>query len=52
MFRGRVGYALDQFLICGTAGVAFAGTEVTVGNQFVQVTSSQTRTGLGGEWAA
>ncbi|MGO4507788.1 outer membrane protein [Bradyrhizobium sp. 2TAF36] len=56
MFRGRVGYALDQFLIYGTAGIAFAGTEVTVSNQVVQVTSSQTRTGLaaglGGEWAA
>lgn len=56
MFRGRVGYALDQFLIYGIAGVAFAATEVTVGNQFVQVSNSQTRTGLaaglGGEWAA
>ena len=56
MFRGRVGYALDQFLIYGTAGIAFAGTEVTVSNQVAQVTSSQTRTGLaaglGGEWAA
>ena len=46
MFRGRVGYALDQFLIYGTAGIAFAGTEVTVSNEVVQVTSSHTRTGL------
>lgn len=57
MFRGRVGYALDQFLIYGTAGVAFAGTEVSLANPvFVQVTDSKTRTGLaaglGGEWAA
>lgn len=56
MFRGRVGYALDQFLIYGTAGAAFAGTEASVFNQFVRINSSQTRTGLaaglGGEWAA
>lgn len=56
MFRGRVGYALDQFLIYGTAGIAFAGTEVTVSNPAGQVTDSKTRTGLavglGGEWAA
>lgn len=56
MFRGRVGYALDQFLIYGTAGVAFAGTEVTVTSPAGQVTDTKTRTGLavglGGEWAA
>jgi outer membrane immunogenic protein len=56
MFRGRVGYALDQVLVYGTAGVAFAGTEVTVSNPAGQVTDSKTRTGLavglGGEWAA
>ena len=56
MFRGRIGYALDQVLIYGTAGVAFAGTEVTVSNPAGQVTDSKTRTGLaaglGGEWAA
>ncbi|MCP3373184.1 outer membrane protein [Bradyrhizobium cajani] len=56
MFRGRVGYALDQFLIYGTAGVAFAGTEITVSNPAGSITDSKTRTGLaaglGGEWAA
>ncbi|WP_280704943.1 hypothetical protein [Bradyrhizobium sp. BR13661] len=56
MFRGRVGYALDQFLIYGTAGVAFAGTGVTVSFPAAQITESKTRTGLaaglGGEWAA
>jgi outer membrane immunogenic protein len=56
MFRGRVGYALDQFLIYGTAGIAFAGTDVTVSDPAGVVTESSTRTGLaaglGGEWAA
>lgn len=56
MFRGRVGYAIDQFLIYGTAGIAFAGTEVAVSNPAAQVTDSRIRTGLaaglGGEWAA
>jgi outer membrane immunogenic protein len=56
MFRGRVGYAIDQFLIYGTAGIAFAGTDVTVSNPEGQVTDSKTRVGLaaglGGEWAA
>jgi len=56
--RGRFGYALDRFMIYGTAGAAFAGTDVSVtgpalGGTF---TSSQTRTGwaagVGGEWAA
>ena len=28
--RGRFGYAVDRFLVYGTAGVAFAGTEVVV----------------------
>src|SRR5262249_42116112 len=56
MFRGRVGYAIDQFLIYGTAGIAFAGTDVTVSDPAGAVTESRTRTGLaaglGGEWAA
>lgn len=56
MFRGRVSYAIDQFLIYGTAGIAFAGTEVAVSNPAGQVTDSRIRTGLaaglGGEWAA
>lgn len=56
MFRGRVGYALDQFLIYGTAGIALAGTAVTVSDPAGAVTESRTRTGLaaglGGEWAA
>ena len=28
--RGRFGHAVDRFLVYGTAGVAFAGTEVVV----------------------
>jgi outer membrane immunogenic protein len=28
--RGRFGYAVDRFLVYGTSGVAFAGTEVVV----------------------
>jgi outer membrane immunogenic protein len=28
--RGRFGYAIDRFMVYGTAGVAFAGTEVAV----------------------
>jgi outer membrane immunogenic protein len=54
--RGRVGYALDRFLVYGTAGVAFAGTKVTVTNGDGPFSDSKTRTGLavgvGGEWAA
>jgi outer membrane immunogenic protein len=55
-FRGRFGYAVDRFMIYGTAGVAFAGTEVSVSNPaFGTVTNSKDRTGwvvgLGGEWA-
>ena len=56
-FRGRFGYAIDRFMVYGTAGVAFAGTEVVVSNPavFGTVTSSMDRTGwvagLGGEWA-
>jgi outer membrane immunogenic protein len=53
--RGRLGYAFDRFLIYGTAGVAFAGTNVTVSTTDV-VSESKTRTGLtvgvGSEWAA
>jgi len=55
--RGRVGFALDRFMVFGTAGAAFAGTDVTVSSPvFGTVTSAQTRTGwtagVGGEWAA
>jgi outer membrane immunogenic protein len=55
--RGRAGIAVDRVMIYGTAGVAFAGTDVTVSNPaFGAVTNSQTRTGwtagIGGEWAA
>lgn len=54
--RGRAGFAMDRVMIYGTAGAAFAGTDVTVSNPaFGAVTSSQTRTGwvagVGGEWA-
>lgn len=56
-FRGRFGYAIDRFMIYGTAGVAFAGTEVRVSNPaFGTVVDSKDRTGwvvgVGGEWAA
>jgi outer membrane immunogenic protein len=55
-FRGRFGYAIDRFMIYGTAGVAVAGTEVFVSNPaFGTVTSSMQRAGwvvgLGGEFA-
>jgi len=56
-FRGRFGYAIDRFMIYGTAGVALAGTEVRVTNPaFVgAVVDSRQRTGwvagLGGEFA-
>jgi outer membrane immunogenic protein len=56
--RGRFGYAVDRFMIYGTAGVAFAGTEVVVSNPavFGTVTDNKDRTGwvvgAGGEWAA
>jgi outer membrane immunogenic protein len=55
--RGRVGYAFDRFMVYGTGGVAFAGTDVTVATPgFGIVTDSQSRTGwvagVGGEWAA
>jgi outer membrane immunogenic protein len=55
--RPRFGYAWDKFLFYGTAGVAFAGTDVTVSNPaFGSFTNSQTRigwtAGVGGEWAA
>jgi outer membrane immunogenic protein len=55
--RGRVGYAFDRFMVYGTGGVAFAGTDVSVAVPgFATVTDSQSRTGwvagVGGEWAA
>ena len=56
-FRGRFGYAIDRFMIYGTAGVAFAGTEARISNPAVgTVVDSKDRlgwvAGLGGEWAA
>jgi outer membrane immunogenic protein len=55
-FRGRFGYAIDRFMIYGTAGVAVAGTEVSATNAAVgTVSESRDRTGwvagLGGEFA-
>jgi outer membrane immunogenic protein len=56
-FRGRFGYAIDRFMIYGTAGVALAGTEVRVTNAttFGTLVDSRQRTGwtagLGGEFA-
>ncbi len=55
--RGRFGFAIDRFMVYGTAGAAFAGTDVSVsGPAMGTLTSSQTRTGwtagVGGEWAA
>ncbi len=55
--RGRVGFAMDRVMIYGTAGAAFAGTDVTVTSPVLgTVTNTQTRTGwvagVGGEWAA
>jgi outer membrane immunogenic protein len=53
---GRIGYAMDRFLIYGAAGAAFAGTDVTVTNATGTYSESQPRAGLavgvGGEWAA
>jgi outer membrane immunogenic protein len=55
-FRGRFGYAIDRFMVYGTAGVAYAGSEVRVSNPaFGTVIDSRPRTGwvagLGGEFA-
>jgi outer membrane immunogenic protein len=55
-FRGRFGYAIDRFMIYGTAGVALAGTTVSVTNPaFGTVSESRDRTGwvagVGGEFA-
>jgi outer membrane immunogenic protein len=54
--RGRVGYAFDHFLLYGTGGVAFAGTDITVSLPTGSVSESKTRAGLavgvGSEWAA
>jgi len=56
--RGRFGFAAwDRVMIYGTAGAAFAGTDVNVTNPALgfSVTNAQTRTGwtagVGGEWA-
>jgi outer membrane immunogenic protein len=54
--RGRFGYAIDRFMVYGTAGVAFAGTEVSVtGPTGIISTDSKERTGwvvgVGGEYA-
>ena len=53
---GRIGYAMDRFLIYGTAGATFAGTTVTGSDPSGSVSESQPRAGLavgvGGEWAA
>lgn len=54
--RGRVGYAFDHFLFYGTAGAAFAGTNVTVTNPVGSFSDSKPRVGIsmgvGSEWAA
>lgn len=55
-FRGRFGYAIDRFMVYGTAGVALAGTAVSVTNPaFGTISESRDRTGwvagLGGEFA-
>ena len=55
-FRGRFGYAIDRFMVYGTAGVAVAGTEVRVSNPaFATLVDSRQRigwvAGLGGEFA-
>ena len=55
-FRGRFGYAIDRFMIYGTAGVAVAGSTVSVTNPaFGILSDSRTRigwvAGLGGEFA-
>jgi outer membrane immunogenic protein len=55
-FRGRFGYAIDRFMVYGTAGVAVAGTTVSVSNPaFGTIGESRDRTGwvvgVGGEFA-
>src|ERR1700682_630868 len=55
--RPRFGYAWDRYMIYGTGGVAWAGTDVVVSNPaFGSVIDSKTRlgwtAGVGGEWAA
>jgi outer membrane immunogenic protein len=49
-FRGRFGYAIDRFMVYGTAGVAFAGQQVQVSNPATFGTVSETRDRVG--WAA
>src|SRR6201985_1194918 len=45
-FRGRFGYAIDRFMVYGTAGVAVAGTTVSVTNPaFGILSDSRTRIG-------
>ncbi len=55
-FRGRFGFAIDRVMIYGTAGVAFAGTDVSEFQPAAgTLTDSRERTGwvagVGGEWA-
>jgi outer membrane immunogenic protein len=55
-FRGRFGYAIDRFMVYGTAGVAYAGSEVRVSDPaFGTFIDSRPRTGwvagLGAEFA-
>jgi outer membrane immunogenic protein len=55
-FRGRFGYAIDRFMVYGTAGVAVAGTTVSISNPaFGTISESRDRTGwvagVGGEFA-
>ncbi len=54
--RGRFGYAIDQFMVYGTAGVTTARVGVDISNPaFVTVSDIQNRSGwtagAGGEWA-
>jgi len=43
--RGRVGYALNRFLVYATGGVAFAGTTLTVRHDASQASDRQTHIG-------
>jgi outer membrane immunogenic protein len=55
-FRGRFGYAIERFMVYGTAGVAVAGSTVSATNPaFGTISESRDRTGwvvgVGGEFA-